>query len=327
MRKRSLITIGFSSHRIEVIPFARRLIRNHDVIIIEEAPNPKFIEMLNGNVSIDEYLEEGDMEFLEFSRRIYKLLCRFYMLGKEILQIEPYVERLMSIYNVFSDGKKPSDVLRIPKLRKVYDAERKATAALLHFYESSLSNSFPGVIDAVKNFARADAERFRLRDEMRAEAIAKVLREDKYEDKMVYVEAGSMHSYLEKAIRCKLGRRWNIRSEFLLGSVIKKLTGEKEVIPPGDLLTTHYILRRKYNEEYETLQAARSLIYIKILEKEEMIPSVAEKTPHIKDEIRVNELVSKLSLAECRELYSKIRFLNRLQALEVIQGHLRHYRK
>lgn len=56
------ITIGFSSHRIEVIPFARKLMNTHDVIIIEEAPNPKFIDMLKGTIAIDEYLGERDAE-------------------------------------------------------------------------------------------------------------------------------------------------------------------------------------------------------------------------------------------------------------------------
>jgi hypothetical protein len=37
MIKQSAITIGFSSHRIEVIPFAKRLMESHDVIMTEEA--------------------------------------------------------------------------------------------------------------------------------------------------------------------------------------------------------------------------------------------------------------------------------------------------
>jgi hypothetical protein len=37
MIKQPAITIGFSSHRIEVIAFARRLMESHNVIITEEA--------------------------------------------------------------------------------------------------------------------------------------------------------------------------------------------------------------------------------------------------------------------------------------------------
>lgn len=291
---------------------------DHDVIITEEAPNPKFITMLKKELSIDEYLSEVDSGFPEFSRRTYKLLRGFYLMGKKILQIEPYMERLMHIYDMFFEGKEPSDVLRVPEMREVYKAERKATGALLHFYKSSMGNSFPKVIEAVKRFARADAERFCIRDKMRAEAIAEVLPEDK----AVYVEAGAIHTYLEKALRHRLGKRWQIKSVFLLEPVVKRLTGKKQVIAPGDILTEHYILRRKGNDEFETLQAARALIYIQILKKEEMAPSRAEKTPHLKDEIRAIELANKLTLAQCKKLYKKIRFRDRQEALKIIQEHI-----
>jgi hypothetical protein len=319
MDDQSLITIGFSSHRMEVIPFAKRLMENHDVIILEEAANPKFIAMLEKEISIDEYLSEIDSGFPGFSRRIYKLLRWFYEKGKEILQIEPYIENLMNIHDMFFNGKQPSDVLKIPGLREVYKAEKNATGALLHFYESSLSSSFKEVIEAVRNFARADAERFRLRDTMRARAIVKVLPNNK----SVYVEAGAVHTYLEKLLRQLLGIKIQINSLFLLEPVVKKLAGEKQVIAPGDILTQHYIFGRRKDEEFETLQTARALIYIQLIEKEEIAPSRSEKTPHIKDEIRATELVNKLSFAQCKKLYRRIRFRGRHEALEIIQGYLK----
>jgi hypothetical protein len=286
---------------------------NHDVIIIEEAPTPGFIDMLEKKISINEYIREGNMEFPKFSRRYYEFLRIFYQKGKKILQIEPYMERLMQIYEMFSDGKGPSDVIKISGMREVYETERKATGALLNFYESSLKASFLKVVEAVKRFARVDAERFRLRDRMRARAIAKVLPDDKN----VYVEAGAIHIYLVKVLRQITGRRFRIKAEFLLEPVIKKLTGKKQVLVPGDLLTIHYILHKKADEEYETLQAARSLIYIKLLKKDEMIPSRAGQAPHVEDEIKVNELVSKLTIAQCEEMYWKIRAQGHEKALEM----------
>lgn len=318
MIRQPAITIGFSSHRIEVITFAKRLMEDHDVIITEEAPYPKFKDMLDKKISIDEYLSEIDSGFPEFSRRMYQLLRGFYQRGKKILQVEPYMERLMHIHEMFFEGKEPSEVLRIPELKEAYEAEKKATEALLRFYESSMSKSFEKIIDAVKNFARADAERFRLRDKMRAEAIAEVL----LGYKKVYVEAGAIHMYLEKALRQISGKRWQVKTVFLLEPVVKKLTGKKQVIAPGDILTEHYIFRKRKNEDFENLQAARSLIYIQILEKEEMTPSGTEKTPHIKDEIRAIEAANKLTFSQCEEIYGKIRFLDRQKALEIIQGYI-----
>jgi hypothetical protein len=318
MNKRYLITIAFSSHRIEMIPFARRIMEDHGVIITEEAPDPNFSAMLNKKIPIYEYLREVDSGFPQFSLRMYKLLRELHKKGKVLLQIEPYMENLMNIHDMFINGKQPSDVLKMPGLREVYKTEKNATGALLRFYESSLKSSFQRVIEAVKDFARADAERFRLRDTMRAEAIVKFLPGNK----RVYVEAGSVHTHLEKALRELLGTKGQIKSLFLLEPIVKKLTGKAQVLAPGDILTERYISRKKRNDELETLLAARSLIYIKLLEKEEMIPARSEKTPHIKDEIKATELVNKLSVAQCEELYKKIRFKNRKQALEIIQNFL-----
>ena len=86
MNNRSLITKGFSSHRIEMIPFAKKLMKNHDVIITEEALDAKFSAMLNRKISIDEYLSNSDSGFPEFSRRMYKLLRELYRREKVILQ-------------------------------------------------------------------------------------------------------------------------------------------------------------------------------------------------------------------------------------------------
>jgi len=318
MNNRFLLTIGFSSHRIEMIPFAKRLMENHDVIITEEAPDPNFSAMLNKKIPIREYLRDVDSGFPQFSLRMYKLLRELHKEGKVLLQIEPYMENLMSIHDMFLNGKQPSDILKIPGLREVYEAEKNATGALLFFYESSLKNSFRKVIEAVKDFARADAERFRLQDTMRAKAIIKVLTGNE----RVYVEAGSVHTHLEKALRELLGTKGQIKSLFLIEPVVKKFTGKTKILAPGDILTERFISRKKRNNEFETLLAARSLIYIQLLEKEEMIPSRSERTPHIKDEIRATELVNKLSFVQCEELYKKIRLKNRKQALEIIQDYL-----
>jgi hypothetical protein len=137
------------------------------------------------------------------------------------------------------------------------------------------------------------------------------------------VEAGAVHTHLEKALRRLSGTKYQIESLFLLKPVVQKLTGKTQVLAPGDILTEHYISRKKRNDEFETLLSARSLIYIQLLEKEEMIPSRSERTPHIKDEIRAIELVNKLSLEQCEELYKKIRFRNRQQVVEIIQDYLK----
>jgi len=309
-----LITIGFSSHRVESIPFAKTLMEDHNFIILEDAPTREFNDMLRKRISIDAYVREEETEFPEFSRRNCKVLRLLHQKGKEILQIEPYTEQLMQIHSLFSEGKYPPDILKIKGLKSVYETERKATAALIHFYEASASGTFQKVVEAVKNFARADAERFRLRDTMRAKAIAKIL----FHKKKVYIEAGGMHIYLEKALKKILHKRFCIQTAYVLGPAIRKIKGTSDFLAPGDLLTIHYISNKRKNDKYETLLAARSLIYIKLLVTEEMLPSKHEKTPHIKDEIMVNDMVKGLSKSQCEDLFGKIRFRNRQKSLETM---------
>ncbi|MGQ9570241.1 MAG: hypothetical protein ACUVUQ_05245, partial [Thermodesulfovibrionales bacterium] len=232
------------------------------------------------------------------------------------------IERLMQIHERFFKGENPADVIKTPELKDVYETEKKATKALLHFYESSLNRSFPLVIEAVKNFARADAKRFQLRDTMRAKAISEVISEAQN----IFIEAGAIHTHLEKVLRELLGNKCEINPAFLLEPFVEKLTGKKKFFAPGDILTEHYIFQRRRDTDFENLQAARSLIYIQILKKEEMKPTRKERTPHLKDEIRAIELSNKLTFHQCEEIYQKIRFLDRQKALEIIQKYISSYR-
>jgi hypothetical protein len=312
------ITIGYTSHSMETIPYMEQLMADYDLIITEEAPAPGFSFMLDKKIPIKKYIEEEQLEFPQFSKRYYKLLRILHRNGKKILQLEPYMERLMRIYAMFSDGKYPADVMKIPALKKVYEAEKKATAALLAFYEHSMRAPFPYLLETVRQFAKADAEKFRLRDLLRANAVAEVV---KSEQKRIFIEAGSIHVYLERELKRKLKRTCRIDTVNLLGNHIRELTGKMAFFPPGDILTIHYILRKKEDKALETLLAARSLIYIKLLRKEEMSPYGKTRVPHLEDKIGVTALTGDLTVEECSVLFRKIRFQGRKRALEIVKEH------
>jgi hypothetical protein len=59
------ITIGFSIHRPEIIPLTADLMRRHEVIFLEEPPAPGFRRMLQGALSIEDYLLPVDVEYPE----------------------------------------------------------------------------------------------------------------------------------------------------------------------------------------------------------------------------------------------------------------------
>lgn len=307
--------IVFSSHRIEFLKFMENVMQDSDIIILEEAPAPLFYEMLEGRIPLKDYLQEEIFEFPNFSFRFYELLKELYKQGKKILQIEPYMEKLLKIHKMFSEGRTPGDIICNEELDEVYEIEKKASKALIDFYEISLNKSFREIVEVVKIFARADAERFQIRDRMRAEAICGL------QDRgIVFIEAGAIHQYLRRILLEKLGGR--LKTVFALEDTVKKLTGKRWIFPPGDILTLRYIFGARENKELEDLLSARALIYIMLIEKEEMFPTEAQPTPHLVDEARAVEIVNKLSFSDCERLYHEIRFSSRRKALNLVKDYI-----
>ncbi|WP_297209396.1 MULTISPECIES: hypothetical protein [Thermodesulfovibrio] len=310
------VNVVFSSHRVEFLSSIYDWMKQSDFIILEEAPNEMFRKMLKEEISIEEYLEEEIFEFPEFSYRFYEILKKLYRNGKEIVQIEPYMQKLLKIYDLFSDGKMPQDIEKIAELKDVYEVEKKATRELIDFYEASISNPFNEIVETVKKFAMADAERFRIRDSLRANAILDSLPQKG----KVFIEAGAIHQYLSKLLSEKLVNHCKINKVFSLENTVKELTGKRWLFPPGDILTLRYIFNKRENEEWENLLSARSLIYIMLIEKEEMLPKETNKTPHLIDEIKVVRMVNKLSFKDCERLYREIRFKNKEKAKRIVNN-------
>jgi hypothetical protein len=92
---------------------------------------------------------------------------------------------------------------------------------------------------------------------------------------------------------------------------------------PGDILTLHYALQRPLSEDRADLLAGRSLIYVKLLNKDELLPR-ASAAPHSEDQARVNRMVDVLSLEACRALFGQIRAAKREAALERVQAFMEH---
>ena len=313
-----MITIGFSSHHAEVLPYARLQMEQHQIIVLEEAPLPRFLDMLDGRISIDEYMMVLDSGFPGFERQMCALLRELHIKGRQIIQVEPYLETLLQIHELLSDGKTPEDIVKDPRLEGVYRAEKRATGALLDYYARSLRAPFDEVVKAVQVFAWADADRLMMRERLRAQAI-KPLTSHGLD---IYVEAGYIHYPLYRYLKKALGRAQKIRVVYLLGPVVRKLKGRRRNMGPGDVLTLRYALHRGLPEDLADLLAARSLIYIKLLQKDELLPGDSD-APHSEDEVKVNRIVDSLSLEDCQVLFDQIRLAKRQQAIRVVEDYLR----
>jgi hypothetical protein len=312
-----LITIGFVSHRLEVLPAVWEEMSHHEAIVLEDPPEEEFPDFLEGNISTADYLADKDVWFPEFSIQQLEMVKELHARGKTVFQVEPYQERLIRIHESLAAGQPRVEVENQPELKDVYAAEHATSRNLLAFYAASHTAPFLKVVATVKEFARADAVRFRLRDQLRAEAIAPLTQQFSG----MYVEAGYIHLFLLKTLARLIAGRANVRPKYALSSLSLAALGRPRPMGPGDLLTLYHIFKTPLSSEKEDLLAARSLIHIQLLDKNEKAPG-EDPTPHLTDEIRAVRLTSRLSLEDCANLYPKVRKAPPEETVAVVAGYL-----
>jgi hypothetical protein len=314
MTLKQKIVIGLSTHRPEMIPLISESMWRHEAVFLEEPPADGFEQMLLGEIPVDQYLRALDIEYPSFSRMLCRLLRGLKAAGKPIFQVEPYVETLLGIHDFFAAGNRPDDIDRESIQYPVYLAEKRATGALLKYYQASATASFEGVIEALLHFARTDAARFRLRDSLRAQELASRLQSFP----SAYIEAGEMHFPLWQMLKNSCGDQKRIYLDFLASKAPVVSGARSDFYGPGDKLTLKYIFHpQKKRSAKDELLAARSLIHAKIIEKAENSER-AEDFPHLKNELACNRIVRLLSHEDCRRLFRKIRRLNTPQAYRAV---------
>ena len=274
----------------------------HEAIFLEEPPTDGFPAMLEGSLSIDDYLLAVDMEFPAFNQAMCLLLRKLHQKGKRIAQVEPFLEVLIGIHERFAAGGRPTDIDSRSVEFQVYQAEKKATGALLRFYETVATGTFEACIESVKDFAKADAGRIRLRDTMRAVALVPLI----LNVRTAYVEAGFIHYALWGTLKKALAGRAVLKPVYLMSAVVRRLLGKRQALGPGDILTLLYVFHPRLKGHQMDLLAARSLIFAKLLEKSEMAMET-DPYPHTRDEVQTIRVTEGLSLSDCRSLFPKIR--------------------
>jgi hypothetical protein len=314
----SKITLGFSIHRPEMVPLTFALMQRHDAIFLEEPPSADFNDMLKGAVSIGDYLMPLDIEYPEFSRGMCCLLRNLYTQGKVIVQVEPFLEILLGIHDFFAEGHTPGDLPKDVIEYPVYLAERNATGALIAYYQAAARGSFEETLTAVIRFARMDAARFRLRDALRAQALAPLIA--RYPS--AYIEAGVIHFRLWQLLRHQLPKTSRVRPAFLADFALKEIQGSGRLYGPGDRLTLRFIFHPTVAETRQhRLLAARAIVYSKIIQKEESAADPSTYS-HLRDELAGIRTTGKLSLQDCRELFPLIRRAKTAEARHIVSEYL-----
>ncbi|MDL1971596.1 MAG: hypothetical protein LWW94_11680, partial [Candidatus Desulfofervidaceae bacterium] len=254
------IYIGLSAHRLETIPFYEKAFMASDFIILEDAPHPLFSLMVLGQMKAEEYVQSLETDFPKFMTAQCQLIQAAYKQGKKIVQIDPYIEKLIQMYQLLEEGKTAEEIKQIPEFTEVYNAEHEATGELINYYQATMGK-FEEAVAAVLAFAQADAKRIALRDKMRAEKIVQYLQNKAGK---IFVEAGYIHIFLASFLQKIMPLNWQIKSSFLLAKPARKLakTILHKPLPyplvPGDILTFWYIGRNKITPARANILAART---------------------------------------------------------------------
>jgi len=284
----------FTSHRVEMLPHFEDVAKDYDVVVVEEPRDERFERMLKGEITVDEYVRTLDTSFPIYSKHQCEVLRRLYGMGKKILQIDPYLETIERIREAVERGE--LDKIKDERVELVQRTEREANLAWLDYNEAFLRRDFDELVDATVRFTKADAERFKVRDRMRAEEIAESVDGD------VLVEAGQIHILLPRFLE-EMGFEV---STINLPETIARRLGIELYPNPGNELTKRFMLGEDVDEEEARLMAARGIIYISLVPKEEMLPTEEKPYPHLVEENKIAKAVSKLSYEGCKRLFYKI---------------------
>ena len=312
------ITICYSTHRPETLELTARIMHGYDIIILEEPVHVDFSEVLKGNIEIKEHLLELDIGYPEFILGQYRLLQHFSKAGKQILQVEPYLEHLLCIQYFLADGHTPEEIEPNTVAYAVYCAERDATGLLINYYKEVRGNDFKKILSSMNSFAKADAARFVLRDSLRVKGILEVL--DGGKD--TYIEAGSIHLLLYRLLAQNLSKEWRLHLHSVDREALQFLHRKGSFFSPGDNLTLHYIWGRNVSQKKWEMFCAQSLIYSIIIKKEESLGDDT-KFPHTLNELESIAAVKQLSTETCETLFQQIRPLSSEDAADVVNTYLK----
>ena len=186
------------------------------------------------------------------------------------------------------------------------------------YYKDSMTASFDKSLEAVLKFARMDARRFRMRDRLRAQELAPLLQ--KYQSS--YIEAGLMHYPICRLLRKQISQSVSIRTVFLADAALKNMGESGHLYGPGDQLTLLYIFHPDMAETMrEKLLAARSMVYSKIIHKDE-ITDGKNRLPHLSDELKCIRSVNQLSVDDCRYLFQLVRRSSSHSARQIVTEYL-----
>lgn len=301
------VEVVLTSHRVEFLPMLRDEALSADIIVLEEPRNQNLYRFLKNEITAEEYVRSLDTSFPIYTYFLSDLLKNLYQMGKQILQIEPYLETIQRIQRSIEEGTF-SEVTKDDEAERIRLIEKKSFGAFIEYQEAFMRGDFEELVEKTIEFSKVDAERFRFRDRLRFQKILELIDEVKSKSDdpglKLLIEAGSIHSFLPSSLEHSLESDY-IRSLNLKEEAAKML-GLEIVKNPGTRLTEVFIREMEMEEgEIETL-GARSLVYISKISPEEMLPENSNRFPHLLEELKITKEVDRMDYATCKREFQRI---------------------
>ncbi len=301
------VEVVLTSHRVEFLPLLRDEALSADIIVLEEPSNENLYRFFMNEISAEEYVRSLDTSFPLYTYFLSDLLKNLHQMGKQIFQIEPYLETIQRIQRSIEDGTF-SEVTKDDAIEKIRLIEKKAFGAFIEYQEAFMKGDFDVLVEKTIDFSKADAERFRFRDTIRFKKIVELIDEikSKVDDPglKLLIEAGSIHSSLPSSLEDKLETDY-VRALNLKEKAAKAI-GAELINNPGTRLTEAFIKNKRISDEDLRTLAARSLVYISKITPEEMLPEGENKFPHLVEELRITREVDRMDYDACREEFQRI---------------------
>ncbi|NYZ78608.1 hypothetical protein H0N99_00510 [Candidatus Micrarchaeota archaeon] len=289
------IRFFFSFHSLPFLEKFKEEVRKNkpNIIIAEERPDPKFNLMVEGKISIAEYMHGYTYPFPEYCINFYELL-------RELRR----------------EGVRIAGLLPILASKDTYSAVREAEERM---NRSIQYGDFGGAVDAMLDIIAVHSQPLKLADEMRAREIAKRVKSGEWRGSIL-VEIGAGHTRVKNLLKKELEgfQEVSVTSVYPVRKSVEEIfrKGVIDVYRPSDELTRLYLYEKKPSEEMKRLIGARAVIHNLIIDispenfKQDLI-------------YRATSIVNHLSYDECEKMFGEIIKMDTEMAFTYVDKYLK----
>jgi hypothetical protein len=270
-------------------------LKKPNIFVLDEEKNPKFQQMLEGKIGIDECLTERIAYSKRYGREFYRFVIELHKKGVEVEQLSP-----------------PQGWLSAEMIKKF---ERQ--------YQDIFTNveqgNFEGAVGLEVNTAKMQATMMASNGKARAAEIAEKIRSGEWSGDIL-VMSGAAHR-LTKYLLMEELKDMNVRvkSDYAAREAVSRVFGPgiSDVSSPQTELLELYEHGIQPTPEREKLLAARNIIR-RLIQSSPADSNFAQEVSYA----RSIKLANQLGYEECRALFSEIKDMFEEVAFEFVDAYL-----